>query len=265
MERRRALRRALSVAVLVIATAQPPASAQQPVSCAGPLSQSRVIRLLNEQVSEKRVVEWITTCGVDFELTPDTEENLRAVNATAGVLSAIKTEQARRAQAAIQATAERERLLEQGAWDAIASATDPKVFEEFLKRYPDGVYAAEARTRVSRLETSTRGNAASREGVSPDLVSLEIYFEGKLPAYGDGARLRFESPKGSVDHWVRGPFEGRKRVWWGTALVGSFAVRWGDWERQLSIRRCNNVVTLGFKQPLIKFSEKHLPVRIACE
>ncbi len=66
------------------------AQQQQPVNCTGRLTHAQLTRLLNEGVSEQRLVRMVGTCGVGFELTPDREELLRAVNATDALIKAIK-------------------------------------------------------------------------------------------------------------------------------------------------------------------------------
>lgn len=47
--------------------------------------------------------------------------------------------------------------MELAAWNTVARSTDPAVFEAFLKRFPDGVYAGIARARIDEL----RGKVAA--------------------------------------------------------------------------------------------------------
>ncbi len=158
------------------------ASSQQPVNCPGPVTHALLTRLLNEGVSERRVVQVISTCGVAFELTPEREELLRAVNATDAVIAAILREERKKADAAhaLQREAEvRALAAEQAAWDVVKGSDDPRVFEEFLRQYPSGEYAASARERLAaaraaRPSTSKAGPDSAGPGVENDTVYLIV-------------------------------------------------------------------------------------------
>ena len=45
-------------------------------------------------------------------------------------------------------------MLELAAWNAVANSTNPALFELFLKRFPDGVYADFARAKLEELKTA---------------------------------------------------------------------------------------------------------------
>lgn len=45
--------------------------------------------------------------------------------------------------------------VELAAWNAVARSGDPAVFEAFLKRFPDGIYAGIARARIDELRART--------------------------------------------------------------------------------------------------------------
>ncbi len=82
---------ALGMVVLAACLASAaPGAAQTPPACPGPLTHASVVRLLNEGVAERPVIRRIEACGVAFELTPEREELLRAVNATDAVIAAIR-------------------------------------------------------------------------------------------------------------------------------------------------------------------------------
>ncbi|MBX3499505.1 MAG: caspase family protein [Alphaproteobacteria bacterium] len=51
--------------------------------------------------------------------------------------------------------------LELAAWSAIAGSSNPAMFEVFLKRFPDGVYADFARARLTELQAAAAAPAPS--------------------------------------------------------------------------------------------------------
>lgn len=58
--------------------------------------------------------------------------------------------------------------MELAAWNTVSRSTDPAVFEAFLKRFPDGVYAGIAKARIAELRArataeNTRRQAAEQE------------------------------------------------------------------------------------------------------
>lgn len=63
---------------------------QAPMACNGPLAFDRLVRLLSEGVTPTRVVFNVKVCGVDFDLTAESERVLRAVNATDAVIRAVR-------------------------------------------------------------------------------------------------------------------------------------------------------------------------------
>src|ERR1700724_1218290 len=59
------------------------AKAQQaPITCNGLLSKEQVRQLLTAGVADVRVREFVSKCGVDFPLTPTTENRLRKAGAS---------------------------------------------------------------------------------------------------------------------------------------------------------------------------------------
>jgi len=53
--------------------------------------------------------------------------------------------------------------LELAAWNAIASSTNPEMFELFLKRFPSGVYADFARAKLAELKAAEARRVAQEE------------------------------------------------------------------------------------------------------
>jgi len=63
--------------------------AQQPPACEGPLREESLTQLLKSGVQEDRIKQVIRDCGVDFSLTDEVEQRLRALGASDGVLLAV--------------------------------------------------------------------------------------------------------------------------------------------------------------------------------
>ena len=63
---------------------------QQTVPCVGPLNESAFTTLLQGGVSEARLQQWVTTCGVSFKMSPDMESRLRAAGATDAVVALLR-------------------------------------------------------------------------------------------------------------------------------------------------------------------------------
>ena len=53
--------------------------------------------------------------------------------------------------------------MELAAWNAVSRSSDPAVFEAFLKRFPDGVYAGIARARIEELRAKAATENARRQ------------------------------------------------------------------------------------------------------
>ena len=63
--------------------------AQQPPACEGPLREESLTQLLKSGVQEDQIKQVIRDCGVDFSLTDEVEQRLRALGASDGVLLAV--------------------------------------------------------------------------------------------------------------------------------------------------------------------------------
>lgn len=67
-----------------------PLAAQTPPQCnQGPLAEADVVKLVVNNITEKRIVQTIETCGVSFSLTPESEKQLRDAGASDAVIAAI--------------------------------------------------------------------------------------------------------------------------------------------------------------------------------
>ncbi len=66
------------------------ALAQQPVQCPGLLSEQQMILLLQGSVPEKRLQEFIATCGLEFSWSDQVERRLRGAGASNLIVAATR-------------------------------------------------------------------------------------------------------------------------------------------------------------------------------
>jgi formylglycine-generating enzyme required for sulfatase activity len=118
--------------------------AQQAVKCpqSGPLSEAQLAGLVKGSVPAPRIGQFVTTCGIDFEPAEDAIGRLRSAGAPESVLAAVRS---------ATGPAERKRQAEQALWDSIKDSQAAEPFEDYLKRYPNGEFAAAAQTRVATI------------------------------------------------------------------------------------------------------------------
>jgi formylglycine-generating enzyme required for sulfatase activity len=64
--------------------------AQSPVRCRGPLSEERLVDLIQSHVPEARIELFITTCGISFEVDGAAAARLRAAGAPAAIVSLLR-------------------------------------------------------------------------------------------------------------------------------------------------------------------------------
>jgi hypothetical protein len=67
------------------------AQLQAPVSCKAPLTEEQLSRLLSSGVADARVQEFVSQCGVDFEITGQTESQLQGLGASDAVLKLVRS------------------------------------------------------------------------------------------------------------------------------------------------------------------------------
>lgn len=79
-------------------------------------------------------------------------------------------------------------LLELALWDAVKGSSDPKVYQDYLKKYPNGHFAAVATSRVAEIQKAARAPAAS---AAPAIdVPAEILNEKRLALVIGNAEYR---------------------------------------------------------------------------
>jgi formylglycine-generating enzyme required for sulfatase activity len=141
-------------AVLALAAAGEVAG-QAPIRCPGPLSEAQLLDLVKGRVPEPRVRQYVATCGIGFALTAETERRLRAAGATQAILDLLRSTEP-------GAAAELQLRAELALWESIKESRDGAVFEDYLRRYPAGQFAAAARSRLGELRVATLREAARK-------------------------------------------------------------------------------------------------------
>ena len=122
------------------------AVAQQTVRCTGPLSETQLIQLLEGSVPAPVIGQNVAKCGINFEPTEDAVVRLRSAGMPESVLVAVRN--------AI-GPAQRERLADEAMWWSIKYSQSPAAFEDYLRRYPKGAFAASARQELGRLKVAS--------------------------------------------------------------------------------------------------------------
>jgi TPR repeat protein/formylglycine-generating enzyme required for sulfatase activity len=118
--------------------------AQQSVKCpsSGPLSEAQLTGLVRGSVPATRIAQLVASCGIDFEPTGGAIGRLRSLGAPRIVLDAVR---------AAAGPAERKRQAEQALWESIKGSQEAESFEEYLHRYPKGLFEEPAIQALRRL------------------------------------------------------------------------------------------------------------------
>ncbi len=119
--------------------------AQQAVPCRGPMSAAQLTQLVKGSVPEERIEQLVASCGIGFEPTTGAIGRLRAAGMPETVLDAVR---------AATGPAARKRQAERAFWKSIKDSRDTTVFEDYLRRYPDGQFADAARQRRRDLKVT---------------------------------------------------------------------------------------------------------------
>jgi len=121
--------------------------AQQVAKCpqSGPLTEAQLAGLAKGSVPAPRIGQIVASCGIDFEPTEEALGRLRSEGAPESVLATVR--------AATGPTA-RKRQVESALWESIKESQDAAVFEDYLRRYPEGQYAALVRLMYRNLKVA---------------------------------------------------------------------------------------------------------------
>ena len=83
--------------------------------------------------------------------------------------------------------------LEQTAWTTIANSTNPTMFELFLKRFPDGVYADFARARLDELKTAAALEEKRRSVAAEEAKARAAAEEARRVAAAEEAKRKADA------------------------------------------------------------------------
>jgi len=121
------------------------AEAQPAPRCSGPLSEAQLTELVKGSVPALPIQQNVAKCGIDFEPTEEAINRLRSAGAPESVLAAVR---------AATGPAERKRRAEQVLWESIKDSQDPALYEDYLRRYPEGQYATPAQEKYRDLKVA---------------------------------------------------------------------------------------------------------------
>ena len=127
-----------------------PLPAQQPVKCSGPLSVDQLLQLV-KALHPLRTRAFLDTCGVSFDRSAEAEQRVRAAGAQEPVLEALRAAWAKR-----EGEAKKNEALELEFWREIRESNRAVLFEEYLKRFPDGAFRTMAEERLATLRLRER-------------------------------------------------------------------------------------------------------------
>ena len=117
--------------------------AQQSVPCPGPLSEAQLTQLVKGSVPAARIGQLVASCGIDFEPDGGAIGRLRSAGMPRTALDAVR---------AATGPAERKRQAEQALWESIKDSHEIESFEDYLRRYPEGLFEVHASLAIRRLK-----------------------------------------------------------------------------------------------------------------
>ncbi len=118
------------------------AAAQAPLNCKGKLSEEQLTTLTAGKVPEPRLLQYVNQCGVGFAWSEKVRARLSRAGASRAVLSAVRSKAEEPAKPADQSAPEI------SYWNSIKGEKDPRFFQSYLARYPNGAFADIAKLRL---------------------------------------------------------------------------------------------------------------------
>jgi formylglycine-generating enzyme required for sulfatase activity len=130
----------------------------QPAACpqSGPLTEAQLTALVKGPVPAARIIQFVISCGIDFDPTEEELDRLRSAGAPQVVLGAVRASPT---------------PADQALWNFIRDSRDAQLFQQFLEKYPDSQYADAARQRLAVLKRVAPSQTPAAVGVLPATVS----------------------------------------------------------------------------------------------
>ena len=174
-----------TIIVIILGLSALPCFSQQAVTCNAPLSEDQLLVLVRGHVPVARVREYIVTCGIADKIGTAGIERLRSAGASEAVLELLaNTKSAANTREEMKVKAELE------LWDAVKNTRDPALYQEYLRQYPQGTFAAVARARINEITSPPASDTAPSSAAG---VSDTPRMEGINKKGGDAAIVGIES------------------------------------------------------------------------
>jgi hypothetical protein len=177
---------------------------QAPINCSGPLKEAGLIGLLKVGVEDARVQAIVNKCGVDFALNTDVEQRLRAAKASDGLIAVLRAiekqrqqreeedrqrraaeAEAQRQAQAIRSALETKKQEEERLWAGAQDGRSAERLGEYLRQFPDGQHASDARDKMNKLKRAEELRVKIRQtrdgGQWRDAEGWVKELEGLLP------------------------------------------------------------------------------------
>jgi hypothetical protein len=122
---------------------------QAPINCKGQLSEEQLIGLLKARVDDVRVQAIVRLCGVGFSLTSEAERRLRTAGASDAVIAVARARAAKPPEKPPSKSDDAAR--EQKLWEGAKDGKSAERLEDYLRQFPKGQHASEARDKLSKL------------------------------------------------------------------------------------------------------------------
>lgn len=197
--------------------------AQSPAPCAtGPLSETCLIELITGKVAEPRIVSLIKTRGVAFQMDSAIEQRLKRAGATTAVLAAARENALKPKPAPPQppsqpnpstppeSPAKVALRAEVELWSSIKESNNAELFQDYVRRYPNGQFSAPAQVKIrdltipplrSRIQQAV--TAADWERAATDLEQLLKLSPGEDVQAWSAAIDKGRQQKTETDLWSR--------------------------------------------------------------
>jgi hypothetical protein len=206
------------------------------------LNEAGLIVLLKGGVEDARVQAIVNKCGVDFALNADVERRLRAAKASDGLIAVLRAiekqrqqreEEDRRRRAAeaeaqrqaqaIKSALEAKKQEEQRLWAGAQDGRSVERLGEYLRKFPDGQHAAEARDKLSNLTRAEEHRGKIRQAKEEgQWQEAEVELKELAALWPEDEEMR------SWKDWVSG-----ERAHWDSMTLAEAKVELASMEKKL--------------------------------